>query len=272
MGSIAHILKTAFKDLYLEKEALKAGQNNASEDPSTAQIISQRRIDELELSGESKSELQSRVAAIERGIEEENSKADELIRYLTEQREEARRKRVEEEDNLKKQGIIVGQHIPALPSQLAIDRDHLSHFGKFSSNLLIARELVAHNHENMLRRTGNLPISEEVEKRKTERGKWQLELESQVPGYLEQTQTQQVRASITRNKFSESLKRREMAISGMHIAEDHEVAITHNAQPEKMGTEDRLKNEAILKDMQHKLHYLRNPRNDPKAVNRMLTK
>jgi hypothetical protein len=284
VGSIAHILKTAFKDIYAEKEAANVEETNSSgnnlagpenveaTDPSITQTKPRRRIDQLGLSGESKSELQGRVEGIERSIDVENSKADELVHYLREQREEALRKRGEEEEALKKRGIIVGQHIPALPSQLAVDPDQLSQYGKFSSNLLIARELVAHNHDNMLRRTGNLPISEEVEKRKTERGKWQLELESKLPGYLEQTQAQQVRASITRNRFSESLKHRDTAISGLHMAEDHEVAVTHKPLPEKMSTEDRLRNEAILKDMQHKLNYMRNPRNDPKAVSRMLTK
>jgi hypothetical protein len=275
VGSIAHILRTAFKDVYEEKKLRdeQAAQVDASAEEGSQQSPPKKRvIDSLNLSDQYKTELLERAQKIEQELQEENGKADELVGYLQKQREIAKQKRIEEEESLKKQGIIIGQHIPPLPSKLVVEPDQLSQFGKFSSNLVIAHDLVEQNKTNTLRRTGNLPISETLEQRKLERGKKQAESEPGKPHFLEMTSSQTIREKVNKVRFDESLSRRATEISGLHMAEDHEPVVVHKKKQMLTGAQ-RDENDAILRGINHKLNYLRNPRNDPVAVtSKMLTK
>ena len=77
------------------------------------------------------------------------------------------------EEMLKKQGVMLGQHIPSLPAKLDVSQEVLGTYGNFKEGLIVARELVEQNRENFLRRTGNLPISLLAEQKKAERGRHQ---------------------------------------------------------------------------------------------------
>lgn len=60
-------------------------------------------------------------------------------------------------DGLKKQGILVGAHIPMGPSSFLLERSDLAAFDGFSESMLNAAELARANREAGLRASGNLP-------------------------------------------------------------------------------------------------------------------
>lgn len=60
-------------------------------------------------------------------------------------------------DELKKQGILVGAHIPMGPSALSYAREMLNAFNGFSDSMLDAAELARANKDAGLRASGNLP-------------------------------------------------------------------------------------------------------------------
>lgn len=288
VGSISHILKTAFKDVYADKrerdeyiastallnerpeddaDSIRADSGDLAQDTSASasKAPKKRAIDTLDLGTHHRQALAKKAEEIERELEEKNAKADQLVKHLVDQRGIARELRVQEEEALKRQGIIIGQHIPPLPSKLDVDPAYLDQFGEFSSNLLIARELVSQNHENMLRRTGNLPISDQLETRRLERGKRQQDMESDAPHYLEQTACQNTRAAVTRVKFNESLTNHAQELT----LKD---PVVFKKRKKLLSAAEKFENEAILKSINHKLNYLRNPRNDPGAVSKLLIK
>lgn len=289
VGSISHILKTAFKDVYedkRERDEYFSSSNKASSESIADQVeeggvvnfsagdhsrveLSKapkiRAVDTLELGDHHKHTLAQRAQEISRELEDKNLKADRLVQHLAEQRAIAKKLRIEEEEELKQQGIVIGQHIPPLPSKLDVDPAYLEQFGEFSSNILIARDLVSQNHENMMRRTGNMPISDQLEARRLERGKRLQDMESDAPHYLEQTASQNTRSAVTKVKFAESLRNHAQELT---LKEP----IVLKKRKKVLSGAERLENEAILKSINHKLNYLRNPRNDPGAVSKLLIK
>lgn len=60
-------------------------------------------------------------------------------------------------DVLKKQGILLGAHIPMGPSGLVLERSQIDEFQGFATSLLDASELARANREASLRASGNLP-------------------------------------------------------------------------------------------------------------------
>jgi len=168
----------------------------------------------------------NKVTGIEANLVQSVQEAKELSAYLVKQRIAAWEKEEDEQDSLKKQGILVGQHIPSLPSKLALDEDLMANeYGTYSSNLVIAHTLVQQNLENSMRRTGILPISDFAEKKKLTRT---VNADEKQPKVLPP-------------KIQDTAER-------------------------------RMANENILKSINRKLNYLRNPHNNPHAVGRTLIK
>lgn len=60
-------------------------------------------------------------------------------------------------DVSKKQGILLGAHIPMGPSRLSLDRSQIESFQGFATSLLDASEISRANREASLRESGNLP-------------------------------------------------------------------------------------------------------------------
>lgn len=182
-------------------------------------------FEKVTLNGVNQNLHSAKVTAIESNLVRSVEEAKELSAYLVKQRIEAWEKEEEEQDHLKKQGILVGQHIPSLPSKLALDEDLMTHkYGTYSSNLVIAHTLVQQNLENSMRRTGILPISDVAEKKKLSR---------------------------TSNNTDEKPSK---------------------MMPPKIQdtAERRMANENILKSINRKLNYLRNPHNNPYSVGKTL--
>lgn len=195
------------------------------------------RFQKVNLNESNKGIYENKVTEIDSNLVKSVEEAVELSSYLKEQRVIARELETEEEENLKKQGILVGQHIPSLPSKLDIKKSKLEQYGTYSSNLVVAHTLVQQNLENSMRRTGLLPISEVAQQKKANR-------HVTIGGVV-----------------------------GAATGVDGESTVKAALPPRIKDTaERRIANEDILKSINRKLNYLRNPHNNPLAVGKTLVK
>jgi hypothetical protein len=215
-----------------------------------------------------------KIEAIQAEIERKNREAEKLLSYLIDQQNSAKQEEELEEEHLKKQGIIVGQHIPSLPSKLNLDPHQLAAFDSYSSTLLVAKDLITQNRTNFLRRTGNLPISDVAESRK-EANKFLAQQDPDKPHYLLLTKTAKEREERVLVRFSETIadvhKSSKKTIKDDTLTEAIKKKEKEN-KPAVLTTRERLEEEAVLKGLQHKMNYLRNPRNNPNSVTKMLVK
>jgi hypothetical protein len=215
-----------------------------------------------------------KIEAIQAEIERKNREAENLLSYLIDKQNSAKQEEELEEEHLKKQGIIVGQHIPSLPSKLNLDPHQLAAFDSYSSTLLVAKDLITQNRTNFLRRTGNLPISDAAESRK-EANKFLAQQDPDKPHYLLSTKTAKEREERVLVRFSETIadvhKTAKKTIKDDSMTEAIKKKEKEN-KPAVLTTRERLEEEAVLKGLQHKMNYLRNPRNNPNSVTKMLVK
>ncbi len=227
--------------------------------------------------------LERKIELINEEMERKNNEASQLLEYLSVQRNKAKILEEQEEEELKKQGIVIGQHIPSLKSKLVLEADKLAEFGDYSSTLLIAKDLVDQNKTNFLRRTGNLPISDVAEAKKLKFEQSQIGVEPDMPHYLTKTNNTTVRQERVTTRFSETLQERELErtkyletqqSSSLNMTEANKKSKTSGTKKKQqlLTAIQKEENENILKGINHKLNYLRNPRNDPTAVTKMLNK
>jgi len=337
VGSIAHILHTAFKDAYEEKakkvEAAKArierearrlqrereAELKAADDEKLAAIAAApppkaapvakgkgkqpehepepardpepvsvkdsdvpldedlqiadyySRFETLSLSDKNKSSAEDRKLLVESDLIRRQEQARELAKYLHSRKKIANELEIQEKDDLKKQGIMVGQHIPSLPSKLAVDASTISEYGSYSKKLVIAKSIIEQNHESRLRRTGNLPISQLAVEKKAERGKYQATLEDDVPHYLESTHANAIRTEKTLHRFAETRKVQEsMRSEGETSKTPVDKAV--KSRKEVISIAEKLEHEAVLKSVNHKLNYLRNPKGNPDSIARLIVR
>lgn len=214
-----------------------------------------------------------KIKAIQEEIEKKNREAENLLSYLIEQQNVAKEEEELEEENLKRQGIIVGQHIPSLPSKLNLDPSQLAEFENFSSTLLVARELITQNRTNFLRRTGNLPVSEVAEARREANQKYLSQLDPEKPHYLQQTKSAKVREDRNTVRFGETIQEvKKMTKTGKDETTASSLVRKSKEIKPVLTTKERIENENVIKGLQHKMNYLRNPRNNPNSVTKMLVK
>lgn len=264
-----------------ERDPLESSQveSQPPSDPSSLIENYYSSFELLKLDDKQKSILSSKSKAIQQSLKHQIETASELSNYLSKQREIALSEELYEEEMLKKQGIMLGQHIPSLKSKLIVDRNQLYEFNNFSDNLIIASELVDQNKMNALRRTGMLPISEEAEQREFDRTKNKASIQSDQPHYLVTTNNTQVRRDNAGVRFATTFKmkeandteRREKTMSNTLVATTGKKKKT-TSHIESLSIHEKLLNEEVLKSINHKLNYLKNPRNNPSAVTKMLIK
>jgi hypothetical protein len=216
-----------------------------------------------------------KIEAIKAEITRKNQEAQNLLGYLVEQQNLAKQEEELEEEDLKKQGIIVGQHIPSLPSRLNLDGSQLSQYETFSSTLLVAKDLIDQNRTDFLRRTGNLPISEAAEERRESNKSYLAQQDPDKPHYLLQTNNTKVREERINVRFAETIEEVHKTKKTTNVKEDTTATIsTKKAKPDKhiLTMKEKLEHEAVIKGLQHKMNYMRNPRNNPNSVTKMLNK
>ncbi|RYG97853.1 hypothetical protein EON65_52235, partial [archaeon] len=221
--------------------------------------------------------VEDKIKAVYAEIERKTREAEELGKYLNTQQQLAKLAEETEEEDLKRQGIIVGQHIPSLPSRLDLDASRIAEYDSFSSTVLVAKDLMVQNRTNFLRRTGNLPISDLAQSKKEANMKYMSEVSSDVPHYLLQTQAAEVRKDRVSVRFAETIE----AVSKAKKTKRLQSQTTDDVKSGKKQDKGRklppsmkelLQHEKVLDSINHKLNYLRNPRNDPSGVTKMLIK
>jgi hypothetical protein len=157
VGSISHILKTAFQDVYKEKETRNKAQearallhnkqqNDDNNNDETIQIDENAienyysEVEKTNLNDDYKLQLNNKKQQIEYELSKKIDDAKELANYLYQEKALAEEYEEIEEDDLKRQGVILGQHIPSLPTKLHVDRDMIDKYGDYSQNLVISNE------------------------------------------------------------------------------------------------------------------------------------
>ncbi|CAN0093832.1 unnamed protein product, partial [Ectocarpus sp. 12 AP-2014] len=138
--------------------------------------------------------IEERFALIEAALEDRQELAKGLKSYTLGQRVAAREHDREEIEVLKKQGILIGAHIPMGPSGLVLDRSTIGAFGGFAVSLLDAAELARANRVAGLRHSGNLPWNEFSQKKPHGGGG---DARFEPPGYLKHTTTNVTREALT---------------------------------------------------------------------------
>ena len=317
VGSISHILKTAFKDVYddnnkkeeairrseeiaskkearrLIKEAeaaaasvaqngessgltLEAGEDENKDDDITAPLITVSSPPRLSnILPNLKADLDRRQQALDDELQVKLSMANRLKEYMLQEKEKAHEAELEEEDNLKKQGIMIGQHIPPLPSKLAVSAEELASYGNFSSNLQVAREMVESNKVNMLRRTGNLPISDLAEQKKTERAaKLKGAADANKPHYVQDTFSMNIKKERAVERYAAITEARRLEESKKY-SQTGGVRPRYQAQykkvPNQLTGDEVEAAKTIQRRLDHKMNYLRNPHNIVESVEQLIT-
>lgn len=216
--------------------------------------------------------VEKKIEAIQAEIAKKNEEASKLLSYLTEQQTLAKLEEEKEEDELKRQGIIVGQHIPSLPSKLNLDPSIIAEYETYASNLLISKDLIQQNRTNFLRRTGNLPISELAESKRELNMKTISMQDSELPHYLLQTGSSKIREDRNSVRFSETIQNSPTKKEIARLREERGDKPIRKDKNLPISAKEKLEHENVLKSINHKLNYLRNPRNNPNEVTKMLVK
>lgn len=137
--------------------------------------------------------LGERFASIDAALGDRQALARGLMSYTLGQRVKAGEHDREAFEALKKQGIIVGAHVPMGPSGLVLDRSAIDAFGGFAVSLLDAAELARANREAGLRHSGNLPWDQLAKKEPHGKGG---DARFEPPGYLKYTATNSTREAL----------------------------------------------------------------------------
>jgi len=158
-----------------ETEEPEEPEDEAVQGVSRATLL-KRHKDELSAT------LASKVADIDARLATQREQAEALLSFLREAHQLAKTQDREEEDDLKRQGVLVGAHVPAPPTTLDLPAERLKRIGgDFSDHLVDAQRLVGANLYEMKRRAGNVPWAGEEGLNK------ETLLHPTVPGYLKPT-------------------------------------------------------------------------------------
>eukprot|EP01038_Epipyxis_sp_PR26KG_P007446 gene7446-10147_t len=218
--------------------------------------------------------MNNKLLNIAKELEIKNFEADNLLSYINQQQQQAFALEEKEAEELKKRGIIIGQHIPSLKSKLNIDKQLLANYGALSSNMLIAKDLIDANLTEFNRRCGNLPISDLAAAKQLQHKQNKAQEVEDVPHYTEYNSNTKLRQENTSVRFQETLKNHETKRLAMSSTIESKVdsKLPKNKTKIVLSAEKRIENENILKSINHKLNYLKNPRNHDFGVTKMLTK
>jgi hypothetical protein len=225
----------------------------------------------LSLSEKNRSDAEERKLNVDSDLRRRQTQAKELVDYLHSQKALADELEIQEKDDLKRQGIMVGQHIPSLPSKLAVDSTKIADYGSYSKKLVVAKSIIEQNQETRLRRTGNLPISQLAVEKKIERGKYQATLDDDTPHYLESTQANAVRTERTLKRFEETRKVQESMDTNTEVKRNPTEKLS-KPRREVISMAEKLEHMAVLKSVNHKLNYLRNPKGNPDSISRLIVR
>jgi hypothetical protein len=194
------------------------------------------------------------------------------VAYLSTARTAATVHELEDEEALKRKGILVGQHVPTLPSKLELQEDALvlraDNKSAVSFEFVLPRAVLQDNHLSTLRRTGQMPISAQAEEYTNRRLHNHVTMQTETPNYLASTRGFDVRTSINKGR-----RRRDSPVPTT-ILDSSLITVKGKPKSSSKGPSmaEEVINESVLKSMNLKLSYLRNPRNVVTMVSKTLTK
>ena len=162
------------------------------------------------LDEEIKEILKEKTTVIQHDFQQKVVDAKEVVLYLYEQRSQAKLEELQEEEDLKRQGVILGQHIPSLPTKLFLDKTVIARNGSMGQDLSYAGDLVDQNRDNKLRRTGNKAISDAALERTLERSKKKANMVTEIPGYQSRTAAVETKEQRMKQRFAAMFKVQEL--------------------------------------------------------------
>ena len=299
-GSVSHVLHTAFRGLYLEEtrreEAKRLREQRAQ------QLASQQR--ETGLSGGvsapgkkgKKSSLvppseetvrepevyvsemerlplsEDLKALYERELEkiqaDSKAKTEELANASLEvviERETAAKSLREAEDELKRHGVILGQHVPSVPMNLGIGGSTKawmpSRLGLLAPDDVISNSIERH-----------FPTSKSYTMKRSKDRRYADDSPQVGSKYSSPTKTVQIREEIRRRRFALADHPRDRK-GGQVDSEDElprgALKKTKTAIP---SMAEMLEHQEVLKAMNSKLQFKHNPRHDPESLKRTLVR
>jgi hypothetical protein len=243
VGSVGHLLKTAFRQLLEPEQAGEAAEHDD-------------------------------VYAVNDRAAKQQASA--LRSYLHTTREQASLADKAEADALKKQGVLLGADVPLGASHLDFDAASLAGYGSLSDSMVAAGALLQKNTTQQLRESGNLSWD-------TEPGpggvssSWSLQ--SEVPGYLATTAVNVHRealalpASYGPRGLKHQLRQAKAGTSSVlnpadsqELHESKHASSSAKQQTSKIrvipGAEQRDADAQALARIERKLQFMRNPRHD----------
>ena len=198
-----------------------------------------------------------REALIEQNLLEQWEQSEALVHYLEAARRQAEIADAEDAARLKEEGLLVKSQFPIGPSNLALKEEELATFGHFGSRLVTARQLLRRNLQTMLDRTQS----------KTVRSVRYVE---DMPGYLRDTASNQTRAKIisATSTAGAGFVPGPASISNRidDPSRDEETVKKRQRFLQQLGpqlsTDEAAVNGGVLRRMNAKLEFMRNPRHD----------
>jgi hypothetical protein len=288
VGSVSHILKTAFKEIYEvpvhtdssvpqqsdnvdDAVASRIPPDGSSESETTA--LSVESLNELILPHLATS-MKERKRLIDSDLQTSSLQSSDLSKYMRDEKMEAYLLETTEIDTLKQKGVVVGQHIPSLPSKLSISPERLHKYAGLSENLGVARNVLEDSLNDNLKRRGNKPISDLAETIKYDRAKKVAAKPKGIPGYAVFNKSFDKRSQLIHDRFASlnDIRHQELMEKKNYAAKNKNLSAQKKDKYSKneLSVEDILKNDVIIKRMEHKMNYLKNPKNESKSITNTL--
>lgn len=209
-----------------------------------------------------------------------------LESYLKTQRRDAVMEDAKEAAALRERGLIMNSEVPQGASNLRLDADRMDQYGRFASNLIVARKLLEETEIDALERSGQLTKeAKDIPTFSSMKGQ---------PHYLAGTATNAVREATQADKIERARQRREekraKRAAAAQADEEERKAKQAQAQPavdeydldayeagklaakpnlapgEGLNGDQKEAEAKVLQRMTHKLNFLRNPRYASKAA------
>ncbi|CEG35731.1 uncharacterized protein PHALS_00066 [Plasmopara halstedii] len=285
VGATAHVIRRAFHTFYDKPEIRDQAIQVLSESES-ARLISdtseaQREVqqtgnnddlNEQEVKEESPfvAQAQARKQAIALKFERKHERANSLLQFMELRQQEAAEADAQFAQNLSDQGLVLKAQIPIGPTNLRLNdhelqlaQDKGSDFGEFVESLLYAKTFMVEYEEKRQHLSGN---QEKLVKRTGKESQ-----KEEYMGYLNTTTSFNIRteATLEHHKHDIADIKAAHAVQRATAASAHLLKANIHGQLQSMNPVEKRKNRAILKRMQSKLNFVRNPRYSIQDVSKM---
>ncbi|KAL7993154.1 putative deleted in lung and esophageal cancer protein [Plasmopara halstedii] len=269
VGATAHVIRRAFHTFYDKPEIRDQAIQVLSEIQQTG---NNDDLNEQEVKEESPfvAQAQARKQAIALKFERKHERANSLLQFMELRQQEAAEADAQFAQNLSDQGLVLKAQIPIGPTNLRLNdhelqlaQDKGSDFGEFVESLLYAKTFMVEYEEKRQHLSGN---QEKLVKRTGKESQ-----KEEYMGYLNTTTSFNIRteATLEHHKHDIADIKAAHAVQRATAASAHLLKANIHGQLQSMNPVEKRKNRAILKRMQSKLNFVRNPRYSIQDVSKM---